>query len=96
MQKRLYFVLGMVTSAILLYLAFKKSFVELAQFRASQAGLRELNAHEAEERAARWAMLTPEQKIRIEMMKQEYRMQALEELDEQEAKKQHGKKKNDD
>lgn len=94
MQRRFYFVLGMLTSAILIYMLFKKSFVALAQAQAYEAGLREQNARDAEERAARRERLTPEQKMRIEIMKQEYRMQALEELEEE--KKRHGKKKTGD
>ncbi len=96
MQKRVYFVLGMLTSAVLIYMLIQKRWSQWAQAQTYEAGVRDFNAQAAEDRAARRANMTPEQKIRLEMMKQEYRMQALEELDEEEEKKRHGKKKTGD
>ncbi len=82
MRHRVYFLLGILTGAIGVYLLVQQSLAEVARSRRSDAAAKEIFDSYAEQRAAREARLTPQQKIRREVMKQELRMEALEELDE--------------
>ncbi len=92
MRHRVYFVLGMLTGAIGVYLLVQKSLAEVARIRRSDAAAKEALESYAEEHAARDARLTPEKRIQLEIMKQEYRMEALENIERRKRAKEEKKR----
>lgn len=92
MRHRIYFLLGVLTGAIGVYLLVQKSLAEVARIQRSDEATKELLESYAEEDAARRAKLTPEQRIRLEIMKQEYRMEALENIERRKQAKEEKKR----